>query len=136
MGETAKRRTTQGQLGVMLTQGLHVWTSSEVSGSARQDMLGATRLAPHLLATAPSAPQASAQETTSKGRGLHLFGTCQQFFVAGDLQRQWVFSSWWQLPNLVGAVWIGRLRLLIWVGKLRWQQFGRQHCQLSVWTEL
>ena len=37
------------------------------AGSASQGMLGATRLARHLLGTAPSALALARQETTSKG---------------------------------------------------------------------
>ena len=37
------------------------------AGSASQGMLGATRLAQHLLGTAPSALASDRQETTSKG---------------------------------------------------------------------
>ena len=37
------------------------------AGSASQGMLGATRLAQHLLDTAPSALDSDRQETTSKG---------------------------------------------------------------------
>jgi len=116
--------------------------------------------------------------TSSPQRPVLLRLRLRKLPARGDLQRQWVLSSWWQLPILVRAVWIGRLRhqwqlrhqrqlrhqwqlpdrqhcqlqarpelqrgkqwqlrlrLFIWVGKLRWQQFGRQHCQLPVWTEL
>ena len=54
---------------------------------------------------------------------------CEQFLVSGDLQRQWVLSSWGQLPNLVGAVWIRRLRH-------QRQLPDRQHCQLQARPEL
>jgi len=54
----------------------------------------------------------------------------------GDLQRQWVLSSWGQLSNLLGAVWIRRqLRLQ---RQLRHQRQlpDRQHCQLQARPEL
>jgi len=59
-------QTTLGHSGVMLIHDLLAWTSSAVSGSASPGTLGATRPAPPLPATAPSAMD-WVQATTSKG---------------------------------------------------------------------
>ena len=108
------------------------------AGSASPGTLGATRPAPPLPATAPSAMD-WVQGTTSKGWSptfcIHLFVKCEQFFIAGDLQRQQVLASWGDLPKLVRAVWFGQLRHQRHLWHQR-QLPDWQYCQLQTWTEL